>query len=386
MAKISVIIPAYKAAAFIGRAIKSVIEQEGIEQPEILVIDDCSPDDIKGAVSDFPVTYLRNEKNIGPGPSRNVGIDASSGEYLLFLDADDELGKHQIVTLKNALENNNAGIAYCPSIRNICNMGTIIAPKNPIIHILSGPSIAVPALLLKREACLYFDPKYICEDREWQTRMIINNLKIVFTSDTCYWYHLTGAKERYKYFSEDCAKMRIRLRNWLLSPKGGQATGISMFKLVAVHLRGSIHDSLSKGNLLIPQAKCNIIDAAKLFFRFMDMNEKTEEEDMLLLETFHFYKTGAWRIPEVEAVGSLFSELYTMDEQHTRARLHDFHINELPEKKAMVATVRRELGEHAAYLAETAYTRVRPEDIKKQPSLKITPEMLSRKKMVGPKQ
>lgn len=91
--KCSVIIPAYRAAAFIQRAIRSV--QEQTEQDfEILVIDDASPDDTANVVaklakSDKRIKLLRQKKNGGPAVARNRGLDESKGKWVAILDADD---------------------------------------------------------------------------------------------------------------------------------------------------------------------------------------------------------------------------------------------------------------------------------------------------------
>lgn len=88
---ISVIIPAYNAASTIARAIDSVIRQQNIFF-EIIVVDDGSTDgtgDIILSHYKSRVTLLRQE-NCGPAAARNYGIYTAKGEYVAFLDADDE--------------------------------------------------------------------------------------------------------------------------------------------------------------------------------------------------------------------------------------------------------------------------------------------------------
>src|SRR5258706_15592076 len=86
---ISVVIPAYRAAKTIGRAIASVIAQtHGVL--EVLVIDDGSPDDVSAATERFgaAVTVIRKE-NGGAASARNLGIERARGDWIAFLDADD---------------------------------------------------------------------------------------------------------------------------------------------------------------------------------------------------------------------------------------------------------------------------------------------------------
>lgn len=95
MNKISVIIPAYNAEGTIERALLSVIRQEGAFNFEIIVIDDGSSDSTADKVSRFAHEQnididLVRQANAGVASARNAGIRRSSGQYIAFLDADDE--------------------------------------------------------------------------------------------------------------------------------------------------------------------------------------------------------------------------------------------------------------------------------------------------------
>ncbi len=90
MPKVSVIIPAYNAAALIQRTLDSVFAQE--EDFEIIVVDDCSTDDTIAVVEDIHdlrIKILRQEFNQGPAAARNRGLREARGEYCAFLDGDD---------------------------------------------------------------------------------------------------------------------------------------------------------------------------------------------------------------------------------------------------------------------------------------------------------
>ena len=92
---ISVIIPAYNAEKYIANAVWSALEQEDIAEGEIevIVINDCSPDDIDTAMQPFEndpaVRYIKNDRNLGVAETRNRGIRMARGRYTAFLDADD---------------------------------------------------------------------------------------------------------------------------------------------------------------------------------------------------------------------------------------------------------------------------------------------------------
>jgi glycosyltransferase involved in cell wall biosynthesis len=93
---ISVVIPCYNQAHFLGEAIESVLAQT-YRHYEIIVVDDGSPDTTSKVTSSYPaVRYLR-QSNAGLSAARNAGLNASRGQFLVFLDADDRL-------LENALQ------------------------------------------------------------------------------------------------------------------------------------------------------------------------------------------------------------------------------------------------------------------------------------------
>src|SRR3989344_2966502 len=87
---VSIIIPAYNAEKYIGRAIKSALSQ-AYDNLEIIVVDDGSLDrtrEIAESFKDSRVKYLY-QQNRFQGAARNYGIRESKGEYITFLDADD---------------------------------------------------------------------------------------------------------------------------------------------------------------------------------------------------------------------------------------------------------------------------------------------------------
>ena len=86
---VSTIIPAYRAAQTVGRALDSLLAQTR-PPDEIVVVDDGSPDDLAAALQPYgdKVTLVR-KANGGAASARNLGIERSHGELIAFLDADD---------------------------------------------------------------------------------------------------------------------------------------------------------------------------------------------------------------------------------------------------------------------------------------------------------
>ena len=90
---VSAIIPTYNRAGLLGRAIRSVLAQT-FQDWELLVVDDASEDHTKQVVLDFQdprIRYLLRDTNGGGGAARNTGIRAARGQYLAYLDSDNEM-------------------------------------------------------------------------------------------------------------------------------------------------------------------------------------------------------------------------------------------------------------------------------------------------------
>jgi glycosyltransferase involved in cell wall biosynthesis len=89
--KVSVVIPCYNAAGFIGDALDSILAQSYGDH-EVLVVNDGSPDtpELEEALRPYltQIHYLSQE-NQGPGGARNTGIREARGEFVAFLDSDD---------------------------------------------------------------------------------------------------------------------------------------------------------------------------------------------------------------------------------------------------------------------------------------------------------
>jgi glycosyltransferase involved in cell wall biosynthesis len=101
--RIAVVIPAYNASAYIEDAIKSVLAQS-MPADEIVVVDDGSTDNTAEVVARVSarVVVLR-QKNAGQGSARQHGVEATTADLLLFLDADDILHTFALEKLATAL-------------------------------------------------------------------------------------------------------------------------------------------------------------------------------------------------------------------------------------------------------------------------------------------
>lgn len=121
MGDISVIIPTYNRANMVCDCVASVLAQKGVAL-EIIVVDDCSPDDTGLKIkerfgNDSRVRYIRNEKNSFQAVSRNNGAKAARGDWLLFLDDDNLLVENAVEELLRCFERHpDAGLVAPLSI------------------------------------------------------------------------------------------------------------------------------------------------------------------------------------------------------------------------------------------------------------------------------
>ncbi|WP_105902593.1 glycosyltransferase family 2 protein [Vibrio gangliei] len=93
---VSIIIPCYNSSFYIKDTLDSIFLQDYNESVEVIVIDDNSDDtseleNILDMFSDsfYKLIFIKNEVNVGGGQARNLGINASAGDFICFLDSDD---------------------------------------------------------------------------------------------------------------------------------------------------------------------------------------------------------------------------------------------------------------------------------------------------------
>jgi len=100
---VSVVIPCYAQACYLGQALESVLTQS-YPHHEVLVVDDGSPDEVRGVTEQYPGTSYFWQENRGLGAARNAGLARTTGEYVVFLDADDRLLPDALAVGAQALE------------------------------------------------------------------------------------------------------------------------------------------------------------------------------------------------------------------------------------------------------------------------------------------
>ena len=110
---ISVIIPVYNMADRVGRCLDSIVSQP-FKDIEILLIDDGSTDGAADVIKVYSIADSRiicvRQENSGVSAARNLGIGKASGDYILFIDADDEIEEDYLRNIADKARSTDADI------------------------------------------------------------------------------------------------------------------------------------------------------------------------------------------------------------------------------------------------------------------------------------
>jgi len=216
---ISVVIPAYKAGKTIKRCIKSVQSALGKVSFEVIAVDNASPDNTVRRIEELSEKYanlklIRLEQNFGPGHARNVGLKAAGGEYVWFVDADDEIESANFINLNIAQTCEGADIVMFRYSRAISGH---FGKKQWLAHdeavMASRPSDTftaeqLPSVLtttcavwnkwFRRQSILEtgveFPDTFVGEDLVFMTANLCSAKSIKFIDKTLYTYHLDASQ------------------------------------------------------------------------------------------------------------------------------------------------------------------------------------------------
>lgn len=118
MKKISVVMPIHNTGILLSKSI-GALERQSTGDFEIICVDDASKDTAVLEILDsyegkLPfLRVLHSKKNLGAGEARNKGLDMAIGEYVIFLDSDDEFDESLLETMYDCAIRNRADICCC---------------------------------------------------------------------------------------------------------------------------------------------------------------------------------------------------------------------------------------------------------------------------------
>ena len=199
---LSVVIPVYKVEDYLVRCVKSVLNQDFTEL-EVILVDDGSPDRCPQicddlASQDSRITVI-HKKNGGLSSARNEGIKAANGEYVVFLDSDDQWTPNQLSLLMDSVVGAEAQMAIFSS-KSLYENGNLYKREDNLLFgegkkILSAIEL-YPVLVqcgdLHESACTKIVKKsFLCdnnltfkngilgEDTEWMFRVLRQDISVL---------------------------------------------------------------------------------------------------------------------------------------------------------------------------------------------------------------
>nr|WP_044977212.1 glycosyltransferase family 2 protein [Ruminococcus sp. HUN007] len=112
---VSIIMPSYNTAKFIGESIQSVLDQTYTNW-ELIIVDDCSTDEtdeiVKPYLVDKRIKYYKNKCNSGAAVSRNLALKEAKGRWIAFLDSDDLWKNDKLQKQITFMNDNNYSFSY----------------------------------------------------------------------------------------------------------------------------------------------------------------------------------------------------------------------------------------------------------------------------------
>lgn len=212
MVKFSLIIPVYNVSRYLADCLDSVLHQDlDCKFYEIIVIDDCSPFGEKVIIDrymekNFNIKYIRHDVNKRQGGARNTGMLAASGEYIMFLDADDcLLYQNTLSILMQCVNNNNPIILRSESFSLFPNdssyqkvkgvfLGEVACKSLDFEQWITSPNFSCSSCstLYNREFLLnnnlFFRENVLYEDTDWTQKTMYHASIIDFIDFEYYGY------------------------------------------------------------------------------------------------------------------------------------------------------------------------------------------------------
>ncbi|EAZ5330799.1 glycosyltransferase [Salmonella enterica] len=207
--KVSIIIPLYNAGADFNACMASLIAQTW-SALEIIIVNDGSTDHSVEIAKHYPHVRLLHQANAGASVARNLGLQAATGDYVAFVDADDLVYPKMYETLMTMALNDDLDVAQCNADWCARKTGhvwqSIPTDRLRSTGVLSGPDWLRMALASRRwthvvwmgvyrraliiDNNITFVPGLHHQDILWSTEVMFNATRVRYTEQSLYKYFL----------------------------------------------------------------------------------------------------------------------------------------------------------------------------------------------------
>ncbi len=276
--RVSVIIPIFNVEPYIEACLRSVTNQTMTEGVECILVDDCGTDKSMQLAEQFVETYqgnivfsvLHHDQNSGLSAARNTGIRAAQGEYIYFLDSDDEIVPDCLETLWGSVKEH-------PGIDLI--QGSYITADSPYLNQFLHPSFpeytdnrklikrsllnydVIPIMaqnrLVRREMVLsndiFFKEGIIHEDNHWAFFLAKSVRTMAYCRHKTYVYNVTpGSITNNRNVEKETQSYQTIIRDFCtnVDPYQRKAQCYSIFLLMDLVLRSKYFHSTEEKNEL----------------------------------------------------------------------------------------------------------------------------------------
>lgn len=217
--KVSICIPVYKVRRYINRCLESVVDQT-YSDLEIIVVNDCTPDDSMAVVEEFArndsrIKVINHESNKGLMMARRTAYKVAEGDFITFCDSDDCLPSNAIELLLSAAVDNGAdivagGITYIDNNNNTSFINSVLK--------YGEDKVSVYKSLLKKEVthnlCAKLFKNALLQSYDYKTFLNFTN-----GEDGCLFYQVVENSKRmvsisqpvYYYYQNSDSSTQIRL-------------------------------------------------------------------------------------------------------------------------------------------------------------------------------
>lgn len=256
---ISVVIPVYGVEKFIERCCVSVFEQT-YKNFELIFVNDCSKDkseEIMLAVIErykplgISIKSIKHEVNKGISATRETGLNAAVGEYVLYIDSDDYIAPNMLELLINRANETNADIVYCDFHEVKNGQQRYFDQSLPV----SDPILTTAAMLRNEIAWTPWNKIFrrsiaVEHDIHWPVGINIGEDLVVITQLFCYAKKIAHVNEALYFYNRDNVNSYLNIWNKTSCYQNTKAVEAVNYFLTHQFFNPTLLDALTQTKLM----------------------------------------------------------------------------------------------------------------------------------------